>query len=180
MKFEVFQKSFHNMQLYHSIIPSPIWDLYAVADDSCLLLLEFWNSEELENKTHKIEKRYQVTISTWTNHILEKTKQELGEYFDGKRKKFDIPLQMEGTLFQQKSWQALQLIPYGETRNYSEQATMTWSPKAVRAIGWANHNNPIVIIVPCHRVIWKSGKLVGYWGWVDRKIWLLEHEKHNI
>jgi O-6-methylguanine DNA methyltransferase len=168
------------MQLYHCIIPSPIWDLYAVADNDCLLLLEFGNSEELKNKTDKIERKYQTKLITGTNPILEKTKEQLDEYFDGKRKDFDIPLVMEWTLFQKKSWVALQKIPYGETRNYSEQAHMTWSPKAVRAIGWANHNNPIVIIVPCHRVIGKSGKLVGYGGWVDRKIWLLEHEKNNI
>ena len=168
------------MQLYHSIIPSPIWDIYAVANNDFLLLLEFGNSGELESKTHKIEKRYHTKISTWTNPILEKTKQELSEYFAWKRKKFDIPLQMDWTLFQQKSWKALTDIPYAETRNYSEQAYVTWNPKAVRAIGWANHNNPIVIIVPCHRVIWKSGKLVGYgWG-IERKIWLLDHEKNNI
>ncbi|MBX9808838.1 methylated-DNA--[protein]-cysteine S-methyltransferase [Candidatus Gracilibacteria bacterium] len=143
-------------------------------------MLEFGNSEELKNKTDKIEKKYQTKLITGTNPILEKTKKQLDEYFAGKRKIFDIPLSVEGTDFQKKSWDALQKIPYGETRNYSEQAHMTGSSKAVRAIGGANHNNPIVIIVPCHRVIGKSGKLVGYGGGIDRKIWLLEHEKNNI
>ncbi len=165
------------MQLYHSIIHSPVGDLYAVADNNSLLLLEFGNSGELEIKTNKIEKRYQSKVTIGTNSILTKTWEQLIEYFDGKRKIFDIPLSMEWTLFQKKSWEALETIPYAETRNYQQQAILTWSPKAVRAIGWANHNNPIVIIVPCHRVIGKSGKLVGYGGGIDSKIWLLEHEQ---
>lgn len=79
-----------------------------------------------------------------------------------------------------KAWKALEQIPYGETRSYLEEATMIGSPKAVRAIGGANHANNFPILIPCHRVIGKSGKLVGYGGGIDRKIWLLDHEKKHI
>jgi O-6-methylguanine DNA methyltransferase len=99
--------------------------------------------------------------------ILEQTRLELSEYFEGTRQKFTIPLLPHGTAFQKLAWKALEKIPYGETRNYLEEATMIGNPKAVRAIGGANHNNPIVIIIPCHRVIGKNGKLVGY-GWRAR------------
>lgn len=167
------------MNIYSSIINSPIWDIIAISDDNSLLLLEFADSAERIAKIEKIEKKYQNTVSSEKNPILEKTEKELSEYFSGKLKKFTIPLIVDGTEFQKKSWKWLENIPYGETRNYQEQATQIGHIKAVRAIGWANHNNPIVIIIPCHRVIGKSGKLVGYGGWLDRKIWLLEHEKKN-
>lgn len=159
------------------IIPSPLGDLSALANKSHLLMLEFADSKEINLKKQKLEKTHGSNIQAWSNLILEKLKTELREYFEWVRKNFSIPLMPHGTEFQEKAWKALEKIPYGETRNYLEEATMIGNPKAVRAIGSANHNNPIVIIIPCHRVIWKSGKLVGYGGWLDRKIWLLEHEK---
>ncbi len=167
------------MSLFSCIITSPIWDIIAIANDNYLLMLEFADSWKYEDKVGKIEKKYQTKILHQKNSILKNTEKELSEYFSGNRKKFDIIYLIEGTEFQKKSWKWLGIIPYGETRNYQEQAIHIWHAKAVRAIGWANHNNPIVIIIPCHRVIGKSGKLVGYGGWLDRKIWLLKHEKKN-
>jgi methylated-DNA-[protein]-cysteine S-methyltransferase len=190
-----------------SIIPSPLGDLVAIASDDHLVMLEFADSEELEEKVARLTKspfvipseteeslfpplmRNKESVSLkmslkgiptrWQkkSKILEQTEQELGEYFEWQRKHFDIPLIVDGTLFQKDAWQWLQAIPYGETRSYGEQARMISRPKAVRAIGGANHNNRIVIIIPCHRVIGASGKLVGYGGGMERKIWLLEHEK---
>lgn len=164
------------MSLFSYTISSSIGDLIAVASNTSLHLLEFFDSEKLNIKKIKLENVY-WKIESWKNTILEKTEQELREYFDWKRKVFTIPLEFSGTEFQEKSWKWLEKIPYGETRNYLEQATMIGNTKAVRAIGWANHNNPIIIIIPCHRVIWKDGKLVGYGGWLERKKWLLDHEK---
>ncbi|MGG1675578.1 methylated-DNA--[protein]-cysteine S-methyltransferase [Neobacillus sp. NRS-1170] len=89
---------------------------------------------------------------------------QLDEYFSGKRKEFDLPLSAEGTDFRKKVWSALQTIPYGEVRSYADVAEMIGNPKAVRAVGQANRNNQIPIIIPCHRVIGKSGNLVGYAG----------------
>jgi AraC family transcriptional regulator, regulatory protein of adaptative response / methylated-DNA-[protein]-cysteine methyltransferase len=165
--------------MYTQTIQSPIWDLTLLADDTHLLLLEFSDSEELDEKIKKIEYLKKEPLEKWENAITRETIKQLSEYFTWTRKHFTIPLMPHGTEFQKKAWKALEHIPYGETRNYLEEATMIGNPKAVRAIGWANHNNPIVIIIPCHRVIGKSGKLVGYGGWIERKKWLLEHESHS-
>ncbi|MCI1209155.1 MAG: methylated-DNA--[protein]-cysteine S-methyltransferase [Treponema sp.] len=92
----------------------------------------------------------------------DKVHRELSEYFSGKRKTFDIPFEIHGTEFQKKVWDALCAIPYGQTRTYKETAEAVGSPKAFRAVGMANHNNPIAILIPCHRVIGVNGKLTGY------------------
>ena len=104
---------------------------------------------------------------------------QLDEYFAGNRKIFDIPLYLQGSPFQLKVWEALQAIPYGEVVTYKDIADSIGNPKAVRAVGMANHNNPIAIIVPCHRVIGVGGKLVGYAGGLDIKQYLLDLESKN-
>lgn len=106
---------------------------------------------------------------------------ELDEYFEGKRKTFDIPLRTHGTAFQEKVWAALRAIPYGEVRSYKEVAEAIGHPKAYRAVGMANNANPIFIIVPCHRVIGSDGSLTGYGGGLPMKKALLSLEKkHRI
>jgi methylated-DNA-[protein]-cysteine S-methyltransferase len=101
---------------------------------------------------------------------------QLGEYFKGARRDFDLPLQMQGTEFQRRAWRSLMEIPYGETRSYGEQARLIGNPKASRAVGLANGRNPIAIVVPCHRVIGADGSLTGFGGGLERKRWLLAHE----
>lgn len=128
-----------------------------------------------------------ITRVTWnkipTEAVQEETKairrckEQLDEYFSGKRTAFDLPLAPMGTLFQQKVWQALQEISYGETRTYGEIAEAVGNPKAARAVGMANNKNPIAILVPCHRVIGKNGKLLGYASGLDHKTFLLKLEK---
>jgi methylated-DNA-[protein]-cysteine S-methyltransferase len=104
---------------------------------------------------------------------------QLCEYLEGKRQKFTIPLKPEGTEFQRKVWDALITIPYGEVRTYKQIAAQVGNEKASRAIGMANHNNPIMCIIPCHRVIGANGSLVGYAGGLHRKEFLLSLEKSN-
>ena len=104
---------------------------------------------------------------------------ELDEYFQGKRKTFDIPLRTHGTAFQEKVWAALRAIPYGEVRSYKEVAEAIGHPRAYRAVGMANNANPIFIIVPCHRVIGSDGSLNGYGGGLPMKKALLSLEKGN-
>ncbi|HEV7206112.1 MAG TPA: methylated-DNA--[protein]-cysteine S-methyltransferase [Jatrophihabitans sp.] len=101
---------------------------------------------------------------------------QLGEYFAGTRTDFDLPLHPTGTAFQLKAWAALREIPYGETRSYGAQAENIGRPTAARAVGLANGQNPISIIVPCHRVVGANGSLTGYGGGLDAKRWLLSHE----
>ncbi|MGN1272803.1 MAG: methylated-DNA--[protein]-cysteine S-methyltransferase [Lactobacillus sp.] len=111
--------------------------------------------------------------------MAQKAKDELEEYFAGKRKEFDLPLRAEGTDFQKKVWEQLRKIPYGETRTYGEVAQMMGNPKASRAIGMANHNNPILILTPCHRVIGSDGSLTGYAAGIEAKKYLLDFESSN-
>jgi methylated-DNA-[protein]-cysteine S-methyltransferase len=101
---------------------------------------------------------------------------QLEEYFAGKRRDFDLPLNLDGTEFQQRVWRALTEIPYGETRSYGELAKRIGNPNASRAVGLANGRNPVSIVVPCHRVIGADGSLTGYGGGLPRKQWLLAHE----
>jgi len=112
--------------------------------------------------------------------LLQKAKMQLHEYFNGHRKAFDLPLAPEGTPFQLKVWNALLDIPYGETRSYKQIAAAAGNEKACRAVGMANNRNPISIIIPCHRVIGSTGKLVGYGGGLAIKEYLLELEQRFL
>jgi methylated-DNA-[protein]-cysteine S-methyltransferase len=102
---------------------------------------------------------------------------QLEEYFQGTRVEFDVPLALHGTDFQKQVWSELSRIPFGETVSYGEQARRLGRPAAARAVGRANGQNPISIIVPCHRVIGGNGSLTGYGGGMERKRWLLDHER---
>lgn len=108
--------------------------------------------------------------------LIQKAHEELGEYFSGKRREFTVPLRPEGTPFQEKVWQALRTIPYGETRTYGQIAAQIGNPKASRAVGMGNHKNPIAIMIPCHRVIGADGSMTGYGGGLDIKEFLLKRE----
>ena len=112
--------------------------------------------------------------------LIAQTFEQLEEYFEGKRREFDVPCKPEGTEFQQKVWNFLQKIPYGETRTYKEIAVLLGNPNASRAVGSANNKNPIPIIIPCHRVIGSKGALVGYAGGLDIKTFLLNLEGYLI
>ena len=108
--------------------------------------------------------------------LLKETEEQLLEYLEGKRKVFQVPLNPKGTKFMKEVWTALQEIPYGETKTYGQIAQRIGKPKAARAVGMANHRNPIPIIIPCHRVIGSNGKLVGYALGMEMKEFLLTLE----
>jgi len=112
--------------------------------------------------------------------LLLKAAKQLDEYFNGKRKEFDLPLAPRGTEFQNKVWKALQAIPFGKTCSYGQLAAMTGNPKACRAVGMANNRNPIPVIIPCHRVIGHNGALTGYAGGLELKQKLLELESCGL
>ena len=109
--------------------------------------------------------------------LINEAYRQLSEYLLGERKRFDLPLNPQGTVFQQQVWKALCDIPYGETRSYKQIAEAIGNPKAVRAVGMANNRNPLLIVVPCHRVIGAKGKLVGYAAGIEKKEFLLKLEK---
>ena len=115
------------------------------------------------------------------NEILMEAKRQLTAYFEGKLKKFSLPLNPSGTEFYQTVWKALTEIPYGKTKSYGDIAKAIGNPLASRAVGMANHNNPIAIVVPCHRVIGKNGQLTGYAGGLEIKKYLLRLEhRHTL
>lgn len=149
---------------HHCVIPTPIKPLRIDEDDGAIVGVNF----------------VQEPLYPPGTPLLQEAVRQLIAYFDGTRTAFDLPLRMEGTAFRMQCWQALCMIPYGETISYGEQARRIGNPKAVRAVGGANHHNPISIIVPCHRVIGADGSLTGYGGGVEVKAWLLAHERKNI
>ena len=128
-----------------------------------------------ESLTHVNFNKEEKEVEKITPVIIQAIAQ-LDEYFNGTRKYFDLPLTPEGTPFQKQVWEALQEIPYGKTISYSQLAIQLGNLKTIRAVGLANGQNPIAIIIPCHRVIGKDGSLVGYGGGLENKVWLLRHE----
>jgi AraC family transcriptional regulator, regulatory protein of adaptative response / methylated-DNA-[protein]-cysteine methyltransferase len=161
-------------------ITTPLGPMFAAANDAGLCLLEFTDRRALESEFTDLEKRLKAQFLPGSNAILEQTETQIDEYFSGQRAQFSIPLLTPGTDFQQKVWQTLNDIPYGQTRSYKQQADTMQKPKAVRAVATANGCNRIAIVIPCHRVIGSDGSLTGYAGGLHRKQWLLEHEaKHR-
>ncbi|MDM1291813.1 methylated-DNA--[protein]-cysteine S-methyltransferase [Acinetobacter indicus] len=160
------------MKLAFMYMPSPVGRLKLVSTDSALVAV-IWDNENPKRV------RQAELVEQLDHPILLDAQQQLNEYFQGQRQTFELPLDFEGTEFQKKVWQALLNIPFGETRSYRQIAEQVGSPKAVRAVGAANGQNPISIIAPCHRVIGSSGKLVGFAGGLDNKEILLKLEQQQ-
>jgi AraC family transcriptional regulator of adaptative response/methylated-DNA-[protein]-cysteine methyltransferase len=154
-----------------------IGSMIAIADDRSLYLLEFVDRPETEYEVKHLRQRLNLPIVKGESLFLSQVQTELDLYFEGKLKTFTIPLKLQGTYFQKCVWQALLMIPYGETCSYAEIANAIGMPTAFRAVANANRANSLAIIVPCHRVIKSNGDLCGYGGGVARKEWLLDHEK---
>ena len=150
-------------------IESPIGRLTAVEENGGLILLHLPN-----------ETRLPAYESGMDSPLLRETERQLTEYFTGKRHVFSLPLRPSGTEFRKRVWEALCRIPYGETRSYRDIAILIGSPNACRAVGGANHVNPLPILIPCHRVVGASGGMVGYGGGLDVKEFLLGLEKTQI
>jgi len=156
---------------FYSSLTTPIGELGIFADNHAIYRIEFIdmikNTDSMNTNDHK------------ANELTLRAKEQLAQYFAGKLTTFDLTLAPQGTEFRQQTWQALQQIPFGETRYYSQQAELMNNKKAVRAVGAANGANPIAIVIPCHRVIGKDGSLTGYAGGLDRKAWLLNFEQQQ-
>ncbi|MDX1301581.1 MAG: methylated-DNA--[protein]-cysteine S-methyltransferase [Photobacterium sp.] len=146
---------------------SPIGRVTIQANDEGLLGAWFQTQTTQPDNLGKLDSEHPV---------LKQAVSEFQEYFAGTRQRFEVPLAATGTEFQQKVWQTLTTIPFGTTWSYQDLANAIGNPKAVRAVGLANGKNPISIIVPCHRVIGKNGKLTGYAGGIEQKEGLLKHE----
>ncbi|OEK05882.1 methylated-DNA--[protein]-cysteine S-methyltransferase [Roseivirga misakiensis] len=143
---------------------SPLGRIKIIGDADAIKMVSFIDREERESEG--------VIPLTVRN-----CKKQLKEYFEGKRKEFNVPLDPDGTAFQKEVWQSLLSIPFGKTSTYAKQSKILGDIKKIRAVGSANGKNPIAVIIPCHRVIGTDGSLTGYAGGLDKKEWLLRHEK---
>lgn len=156
---------------------SDIGELYIAEEDGKIGLIGFERSFELYMKKKKMKSPDQMCFQS--SLVIEEAILQLKEYFGGKRKIFDLSLKPEGTEFQLRDWDALRRIPYGETRSYKDISEEIDCPKGFRAVGMANNKNPIMIVIPCHRVIGADGSMVGFGSDITVKEYLLELEKRN-
>ena len=156
---------------------SPVGKL-GIAEDGNGICALFFAEETLDREQKSAIRKQESWVPEETG-LIKRAWIQLQEYFAGERREFDLPLSLHGTDFQLADWAALQTIPYGETCSYSHIAKLIGKEKACRAVGMANHHNPVSIVVPCHRVVGKNGKLVGYGGGLDKKKYLLELEQKN-
>ncbi len=168
------------MPLVSQKIATPLGPMLAVADDRGLVLCEFHDRPMLPTQMKRISYICGERPIEGAHPILAQTQRELNEYFLGQREVFTIPLLLEGRPFQSSVWHELLRIPFGKTTSYDDIATRVARPGAARAVGRANGDNRIAIIVPCHRVINADGSMSGYGGGRHRKRWLLAHEKRGV
>ncbi|HXE91802.1 MAG TPA: methylated-DNA--[protein]-cysteine S-methyltransferase [Terriglobales bacterium] len=157
--------------LYYSHVRSPIGPLTVAVSGRGLVALEFGAEPPAKHRRAWRDVEWKESAEKTAPYV-----KQLEEYFAGVRREFTLPLDLRGTEFQKRCWQALLEIPYGRTRSYAEVARAVGKPRAFRAVGLANNRNPIAIVVPCHRVIGKDGSLTGYGGGLDVKEELLRLE----
>ena len=160
-----------------SRIETPIGEMTAGATSDGICFLEFGYRCGNLSGYGDLSGESGTDLKYGSNRHIKVLKKQLKEYFTGKRKEFNLKLVLNGTGFQERVWNELRKIPYGETISYSEQANSLNSPGSVRAVAHANGLNKIAIIIPCHRVIGAYGDLTGYGGGLDKKRWLIDHEK---
>lgn len=160
-------------------ISTPLGPMLAGATEQGVCILEFINRIRLEKEIIDLQKMLNAVMQPGENQHLAQLKDELTEYFEGKRKVFSVPLHAPGNEFAQTVWQTLQEIPYGQTCSYKQQADKMNNPKAIRAIASTNGRNRLAIIIPCHRVIGSDGSMTGYAAGVEKKKWLLKFERNN-
>ena len=161
-----------------SRMETPLGPMFICASEKGVCMLEFVDRRMLETEFKDLQRLLKAQIMIGENGHTKQARQELNEYFEGKRQSFEISLDTPGTEFQRQVWQQLLTIPYATTRSYQQQAVLIGKPNAVRAVAAANGGNRVAIVVPCHRVIGKDGHLTGYGGGLARKKWLLEHERN--
>jgi AraC family transcriptional regulator of adaptative response/methylated-DNA-[protein]-cysteine methyltransferase len=158
------------------VLDSPVGPLVSAAVDEGVVFVEFADEKRLVGQIDILERHF-GSARVGSHRWLDRVERELGEYFAGRRVEFEVPLVIKGTSFQERVWHALLAIPYGETRAYVEVASSLGLENGQRAVGLANGQNRIAIIVPCHRVIEKGGGLRGYGGGLWRKKFLLDFER---
>lgn len=162
--------------IFTQTLNSPLGDMLICATERGVCLLEFIGSQRIIREQNDLARLLHAQFKIGENQHLHDAKQQIQQYFAGERQTFKLALDAPATAFQQKVWQALQHIEFGQTTHYQALAQSIGQPTAMRAVANANGANRISIIIPCHRVIGKDGSLTGYGGGLARKQWLLQHE----
>jgi AraC family transcriptional regulator, regulatory protein of adaptative response / methylated-DNA-[protein]-cysteine methyltransferase len=156
---------------------TPIGPLIAIAGRAGLHMLEFVDGRGVRPAIDRVLRRLDARVDDRHDPLLAQAAAQIAEYFAGRRRVFGVALAALGTERQKRAWHYLSSVPFGETRSYTEMAVALGNAKAVRAAGSANGANPLSIVVPCHRIVGTDGSLTGYGGGLERKRWLLDHEK---
>ena len=173
-------------ETFTTTLDTPVGTLTVIASDVGVRAV-LWPGESYDDLVGSRVRRRSTHTSSATSpstgaarEIAARAVAQLAEYFDGRRREFDVPLDPHGTDFQRSAWRVLRTIPYGTTMTYGEQARALGDANKARAVGAANGRNPISVIVPCHRVVGGNGSLTGFAGGLDAKSWLLAHERATL
>lgn len=162
--------------LIERTIQSPLCPLRTATTDQGICLVEMGSPERSNREQSELEAAFGTTMVAGDHPLLDQLESELNEFFNGTRTQFEVPLDCPGSDWQSKVWNALVEIPFGETTSYGQLASKLDNPGGARAVGLANGQNRVSIVIPCHRVIAADGTLHGYGGGLPRKRWLLDHE----
>jgi AraC family transcriptional regulator of adaptative response/methylated-DNA-[protein]-cysteine methyltransferase len=161
------------------LIQTPLGTLFAVADDHALYVLQFTDQPQPQRVLDRLTRTYDARIAEGSSALLAKLEEELAAYLAGRLQQFSIPCALWGPQFHMAAWQKLKEVPYAHTISYTQLAYALQNPRACRAAAQANAHNPFIIVVPCHRVIRHDGSLGGYNAGLERKKWLLAHERQH-
>lgn len=169
-----------NLVLKTAWLDMPPGPMRVVASEEAVYLLEFTDRPGLAQEIEFLKKKTKSIIVDGETQAIRSLEKELHQYFEGKLTTFNTSLVFLGTPFRQRVWEELRKIPYGKTISYADLALAIGKPSSYRAVAQANGANQLAVVVPCHRVIYANGQLGGYAGGVERKQWLLGHEKENM
>jgi O-6-methylguanine DNA methyltransferase len=164
-------------KLSHEIIATPIGNMVGLASENEIVMLLF--EEEAYKFLAEARQLKNWDISESGNDLILKLKLQLDNYFRGEQRNFNLPTDLQGTLFQRRVWDIVQKTPYGTTNTYKDISLKMGSLESIRAVAAANAHNNLLLLIPCHRVIGSGNKLTGYRGGVEKKRWLIEHEREN-
>jgi len=170
-------RSSTDKNLSYSIIATPIGNMTALASETGIIMLLF--EEEAYVYLEEVRRQKNSNICESENNLILRLKLQLDNYFEGSLKYFDLPTDHQGTPFQEQVWDIVQQIPYGATSTYKDISLKLGNIRAIRAVASANARNNILLLIPCHRITGSGNKLTGYRGGVEKKRWLIEHEREH-
>jgi AraC family transcriptional regulator of adaptative response/methylated-DNA-[protein]-cysteine methyltransferase len=168
------------MPIISQHIETPLGKMVVCATDDGICIFDFAFRKMMPTIFLRVRKALELDIVEGQHRHISALRDQMEEYFSGRRMEFDLPLHLLGSPFQLKVWNGLQQIPYGQTRSYKAQSIFLGDEKAIRAVARANGENGIAVIIPCHRVIGENGSLTGYGGGLRAKQWLLDHERKHM